>query len=84
MTNAQDVLKDVPRERWAGALAMLLLKGFTDHPDVLLALVVQGEARFVAVGVATDRHGLTKGDYRQIYRRLARAATRLGYATRIQ
>lgn len=81
---AAEVLKDVPRERWAGALAMLLLKGFQAHPDVLIALVTQGEDKFVQVGQMTDRYGLVKSDYRKIYRRLARAAARLGYSTRTQ
>lgn len=81
---AEDVLKDVPRERWAGALAMLLIKGFTDHPDALITLVIQGVDKFVAIGVQTDRYGLTKSDYRKIYHKLARAASRMGLPLTVQ
>lgn len=84
MTEAQDLLKAIPRERWAGALGRLLVQGFSSNPAALIQLVVQGEDVFVKLGERTDRYGLTRAEYRQIYRRLCRAAKRMGLSTVVQ
>lgn len=84
MTEAHDLLKAIPRERWAGALAMLLVQGMTSNPMAFTQLVVQGEDVFVAAGVRTDQYGLTRREYKHIYRRLCRAAKRLGLSTVVQ
>lgn len=67
-----------PRERVATALAEMLLNGFTQRPEVLVDIVRKGEDEFVKVGIQTDRQGLTKGDYRKIFRKLERAHDALG------
>lgn len=84
MSEAQRYLAAIPRDRWPRALAAILLEGMTKHPDVLLMLVTQGESQFVEVGLRTDEFGLTRKEYQHIYKRLCRAAVRLGLPTRVQ
>lgn len=80
----QAAFKSIPRERWPRALAAVLLQGFTNHPEVLLSLVLAGEDLFVDVAERHDQFGLTRKEYKHIYKRLCRAATRLGLTTRVQ
>lgn len=70
-------LEKVPRERWAGALAMTLLNGFRGGGDAgavaLAEIVAGGRAKFVRVGLRTDRFGLRRKDYERIFDRLVTA-----------
>lgn len=80
----QRILEAIPRARWPRALAAILLTGFTKHPDTLLALVLAGEATFLAAAEGSDTFGLTRKEYKTIYKRLCHAATRMGISTRVQ
>ena len=79
--SAQTVdLSQVPREKWAGALALTLIARWESHPDILFGVVDQGEAKFVTTATAADNpHGLTKDDFRKIFRKLARKAGEWGH-----
>lgn len=69
-------LAEIPRERWAGALAATMLNGFRQRPDVLMEIVSQGKKKFVAIGVEHDQIGLTATDYELVFKRLAQTARR--------
>lgn len=73
-----DITK-IPRERWAGALAMLL----GSNPELVLAILQGGEDEFVKNGRKTDVYGITESEYRDIYRKLAKKAKRWGVDPRV-
>lgn len=71
-------LNKIPRERWARALCMILVESMTRAPEALLHVIDQGEAKFVRAGQTTDRYGITKDEYRWIFKQLKHEARRLG------
>lgn len=76
-------LKKIPRERWAGALAMLLAQTFAQDPPALFRLVADGEDAFATLGKKTDRFGITEKEYRGIYRKLRTRAKNMGLDVRL-
>lgn len=77
-------LEDIPHARLVYALGALLLQGFTNHPGALHNVILEGEQRFVDACLITDKYGMSRADYKRIYKRLARAATRMGLTATIQ
>lgn len=76
-------LSKVPKERWAGALAMALLQYFERAPQALFDLVSDGEEAFVKNGKSTDRMGLQPEHYRECFKILRKRALRLGLDRRL-
>lgn len=70
--------KDVPPERWAGALAMALLSQL--DLNGLFNLVTEGEKTFVKHCMDNDQLGLKKDHYRDCFKKLRRRAIQLGYS----
>lgn len=75
-------LSKVPKERWAGALAMALLKYFEGFPPALFALVEAGEEKFVKDGKKTDAYNLSEHHYRKCFKILRRKARDMGFDPR--
>jgi hypothetical protein len=68
----------IPRDRLAHVLGMILAKGLMAQPQALISIVIEGEDVFVTRCLATDRHGISREEYRTIYRKLARKAKHMG------
>jgi len=51
---------------------------------MLHSVVVGGEAEFVVACLLSDQYGLTRTEYKRIYKRLARAAKHMGLTATIQ
>jgi hypothetical protein len=80
VTEGLDLAK-IPKERWAGALAMLLTERLP--ANVLFDIVRGGEAKFIKEGMRTDRFGLKRDHYRACFRQLHRNAKDMGFDERL-
>ena len=70
----------VPKERWAHALYMSLMEYFEKanaHP-ALFDLVMAGQDKFIKDGLASDKFGLNRDHYKSVYKKLRKAAMKMG------
>lgn len=72
--------KRIPRERWARALAHIIVEGSQENPLLLFEIAAGGRAAFVKRGLATDLYWLKAADYEDVYDRIVVAANKRGYA----